>query len=81
VITRVDAASNEVTGSIRVGNDPTELAVSAEAVWVGDAAGSLYRVDASTMAVEEFRIGAEVLGVAVDDGDGSVWIYAGDPVG
>jgi class 3 adenylate cyclase/streptogramin lyase len=81
VVTRIDAVSHAVSDPIRVGSDPTDIAAGLEAVWVGDLDGSLYRIDTSTLEVQEFPVGAEVLGVAVDDDAGSVWVYVGDPVG
>jgi len=81
VVTRLDAASHTLSDPTRVGDDPTDIAIGLEAVWVGDLDGSLYRVDASTFEVQEFPVGAEVLGVAVDEDAGSVWVYVGDPVG
>jgi hypothetical protein len=56
------------------------MAVGLGAIWVGDHDGSLYRVDAVTLEVQAFPIGAEVLGVAVDERAEAVWVYVGDPV-
>lgn len=81
VVTRLDAVSHTLSDPTRVGDDPTDIAIGLEAVWVGDLDGSLYRVDASTFEVQEFPVGAEVLGVAVDEEAGSVWVYVGGPVG
>jgi class 3 adenylate cyclase/streptogramin lyase len=81
VVTRIDAVSHAVSDPIRVGDDATDIAVGLEAVWVGDLDGSLYRIEPLTLEVREFPVGAEVLGVAVDDDAGSVWVYVGDPVG
>ncbi len=80
VVTRLDAVSHTLSDPTRVGDDPTDIAIGLEAVWVGDLDGSLYRVDASTFEVQEFPVGAEVLGVAVDEEAGSVWVYVGGPV-
>jgi class 3 adenylate cyclase/streptogramin lyase len=79
-ITRVDTESNRVR-EVRVGGRPTDIAVTQDALWVGDLEGTLHRIDASTLDSDEFRVGAEVLGVGVDDADDSVWVYVGDPVG
>jgi class 3 adenylate cyclase/streptogramin lyase len=79
VVTRIDAASAIVTGSARVGVHSTDLAVGAGAVWVGDRDGSVFRLDPSTLEVREFPVDAQVLGVAVDDVTGSVWVYVGAP--
>jgi DNA-binding beta-propeller fold protein YncE len=81
VVSRIDAGSNTVSGSARVGDDPTDMAAGLDAVWVGDRDGSLCRVDPSTLQVTELRIGAEVLGVGVDEAGGSVWVYLGKAVG
>ena len=76
-VTRVNV-STRVTQSTRVGDEATGMAVASDAVWVGDLAGSLYRIDAETLDVERSDIGSEVLGVAVDPADDdSVWLYLG----
>lgn len=80
VVTRIDAVSHTVSDPIRVGNDPTDIAVGFEAAWVGDLDGSLYRIEPSTLEVQEFPVGAEVLGVAVEDDADAVWVYVGDPI-
>ena len=41
---------------------------------------SLYRVGASTLEVTEVLIGAEVLGVAVEESTGTTWVYLGEAV-
>jgi hypothetical protein len=56
------------------------MAVGLGAIWVGDEDGSLYRVDTTTLDVEEFPIGAEVLAVGVDERAEAVWVYVGAPV-
>jgi class 3 adenylate cyclase/streptogramin lyase len=80
IVTQIDALSNTVNGSARVGDEAVDMAVGADAVWVADRGGALYRVDASTLEVSTFPVGAEVLAVAVDDAEGSVWVYVGDPI-
>ena len=80
LVTRIDAASGETRGSVRVGDRATDMAVGLGGVWVGDREGAVYRVDASTLEAEPIRIGAEVLGVAVDEASGAVWAYVGAPV-
>jgi class 3 adenylate cyclase len=77
VVTRVDASSNRVTGSARVGDGATSMATGGGDVWIGDRGGSLYRIDASTMQVSAIHVGAEVIGVAFDKSDGTVWVYLG----
>jgi hypothetical protein len=56
------------------------MAVTDDAVWVADRSGRLFEVDASTLEVQPHRVGAEVLSVDVDDADGTVWVYVGDPI-
>ena len=80
VVTRVDVASRAVSRSVRVGDDPSGIAVGEDAVWVGDVGGSLYRVDVSTLEVDRIPVGFEVLGVDVDVASGEVWLYLGAPV-
>jgi len=66
--------------SRRVGDNPTDMAVGLGAVWVGDEGGSLYRVDTTTLDVEEFPLGAEVFAVGVDETTEAVWAYLGSPM-
>jgi class 3 adenylate cyclase len=80
VVTRVDVASRAVSRSVRVGDDPSGIAVGEDAVWVGDVGGSLYRVDVSTLEVDRISVGFEVLGVDVDVASGEVWLYLGAAV-
>ena len=79
VVTRVNTVSH-ATRTTRVGDDPTDMAIGLGAVWVGDEDGSLYRVDITTLDVEQLSIGAEVLAVGVDDRTDTVWAYLGRPV-
>jgi class 3 adenylate cyclase/streptogramin lyase len=76
-VTRADADSRRVGRPIRVGDDPSDIGVGLGAVWVADHGGSVYRVDAVTLDVQEFPIGADVLGVAVDETTDAVWAYLG----
>jgi class 3 adenylate cyclase len=77
IVTRIDGATLAVSRTARVGNDPTDMTSGLGAVWVADGEGSLYRVDASTLVVEEFPIGAEVRGVDVDEAGEELWVYLG----
>jgi class 3 adenylate cyclase/streptogramin lyase len=79
-VTRIDTISGTEGRPTRVGDDPTDIAVGLDAVWVSDRDGSLYRLDALTLDVREFPIGAEVLAVDVDDDADAVWVYLGKPV-
>jgi class 3 adenylate cyclase len=80
VVTRVDASSGTESGSARVGDEATDMAVDETGVWVSDLDGSLYHIDASTMEPRRLSFPAEVIGVAVDDTDGSVWVYLGEAI-
>jgi streptogramin lyase len=77
LVKRVDVPTNQTTGSVRVGDDPTSLTLGGGSVWVGDRGGTLFRVDPETLEVDEIPIGNEVLGVAVDETDDVVWVYVG----
>jgi class 3 adenylate cyclase len=79
-ITRIDTISRTAGRLTRVGDDPTDIAVGLGAVWVSDRGGSLFRVDAVTLDVREFPIGAEVLAVDVDDAAEEVWVYLGKAI-
>jgi streptogramin lyase len=79
-VTLIDGTTSRRRGAARVGGQPTEMAATEDALWVGDRDGWLYRIDATNLAVDRHRVGAEVLGVDVDDADGSVWVYVGDPI-
>jgi class 3 adenylate cyclase/streptogramin lyase len=79
-VTRIDTVSRTVGRSARVGDDASDMAVGLGAVWITDAGGSLYRVDELTLDVQEFPIGAEVLGVGVDEAAEAVWVYLGKTI-
>jgi class 3 adenylate cyclase/streptogramin lyase len=76
-VTRLDTISRQVGLPVRVGDDPSDMGVGLGAVWVADHGGSLYRVDAVTLDVREYPIGADVLAVAVDDAATTLWVYVG----
>jgi class 3 adenylate cyclase len=76
-VTRIEAASRDID-VVRVGDGASDMAVGLGAVWVGDLDGNLFRVDATTLESTKIPIGPEVLGVGVDDADGSVWVYVGE---
>jgi class 3 adenylate cyclase/streptogramin lyase len=80
LVTRINTATGS-KDSARVGDDPTDMAVGPDAVWVGDRDGSLRRIDALTSDVEAFDLGAEVLGVAIDADEGTPWVWLGAAIG
>ena len=79
VVSRVSVQTNQVLDSKQVGERPTEITVGLDAVWVGDRDGSIYRVDAATLQVSSIAVGAEILGVKVDEATETIWVYTGDP--
>jgi streptogramin lyase len=79
-VTRFNTISRTEGRPTRVGDDPTDIAVGLDAVWVSDRDGSLYRVDPVTLDVREFPIGAEVLAVDVDEAAEAVWVYLGEAI-
>jgi class 3 adenylate cyclase len=79
-VSRIDATSGVIQGPWRVGDDPTDMALGLDSVWVADLDGSVYRLDPLTFKVERMPIGAEVLGVAVDEAADSLWVYVGATV-
>jgi class 3 adenylate cyclase/streptogramin lyase len=79
-VTRISTISRTAGRPTRVGDDPTDIAVGLGAVWVSDRDGSLYRVDALTLEVREFPIGAELLAVDVDEAAEEVWVYLGEAI-
>ncbi len=44
----------------------------------GRSLGSVYRLDPLTFEGERMPVGAEVLGVAVDEAADSLWVYVGE---
>jgi class 3 adenylate cyclase len=79
-VTRFATISRTSGQPTRVGDDPTDIAVGLGAVWVSDRGGSLYRLDALTLDVLEFPIGAEVLALDVDETAEAVWVYVGEAI-
>jgi class 3 adenylate cyclase/streptogramin lyase len=79
-VTLIDPASGQVQGPVRVGDSPTDLTFGLDRLWVGDLDGSVYRLDPSTLRVKRMPVGAEVLGVAVDEDAESLWVYVGDHI-
>jgi class 3 adenylate cyclase/streptogramin lyase len=78
VVSRLDVTVGRTTGSARVGDDATDMFVGLGSLWVGDRDGTLFRIDTATMQVAEFQLPAEILGVAVDERAGTVWLYLGE---
>ncbi len=79
-VTMIDVTSGGRTGPVRVGDSPTDMNFGLDRLWVGDRDGSVYRLNPSTLEVTPMPVGAEVLGVAVDEDAESVWVYVGEPI-
>jgi hypothetical protein len=64
---------------IRVGSDPSDLAVGLGAAWVSDQSeGVIYRVDAdATTLATPIEVGAPVAAVAVDEEANTLWLVTG----
>jgi DNA-binding SARP family transcriptional activator/DNA-binding beta-propeller fold protein YncE len=73
----VDASTNQIVASIRVGARPIAIAAGRDGLWVGDAGdGTVRRVDpASRQVVGTVGIGAPALDLALDAR--SVWVATG----
>ena len=72
---RIDASSNELRDTIRVGDGPSGIAFGAGDVWVANAlAGTVSRIDPDSNDVvgEPIRVGNNPTAVAF--GEGSVWV-------
>jgi streptogramin lyase len=80
VVRRLNAQSNTVNGDARVGDQPITMGVGLGSIWIGDGAGTLYRIDETTLAVREYPIGAEVIGVTIDASTEEVWLSLGEAV-
>lgn len=82
IVSRIDATTGSVIGTERVGDDPSDIDVGLGSVWVGDRAGSVFRIDRTTLEVTQLPpIGAEVVGVAVDERAETLWVYLGAATG
>jgi glutamine cyclotransferase len=78
VLTRLDPATNAVTGHVALGGQPAGLLGDGDTLWVADYGGSVIRVDARTNAVvaripvdgnpESFALGFGLLWVSNQDG-------------
>lgn len=70
---RIDPATLQVTGRVRVGRSPTAIATSAGAVWVtSERDGTLTRIDPQGFDVRPIVLGGPATDVAV--GFGSIWV-------
>lgn len=59
---------------IRVGEDPTSLAVGLGAIWVGDEDGIIRRIDRETRQVEELSVEAPIRAISVDEDENTLWV-------
>ena len=75
VVIPVDPVTSLPGSPIRVGLNPTDVAVGLGAVWVtnnGD--GTISKIDPVTGNVEAFEIGGPVAAIAVDERSDTVWV-------
>jgi DNA-binding beta-propeller fold protein YncE len=77
-VTFIDGSTNQPHSPVGVGTSPNGIAVGLGAVWVADADGSLYRLDAVTNEVSATSVGTPLTAVAVDEADNIVWATTGD---
>lgn len=59
---------------IRIGEDPTSLAVGLGAIWVGDKDGILRRIDSETRQIEELPMKAPIRALAVSEDTDTLWV-------
>jgi streptogramin lyase len=71
-VTQVDPIAG-VGETIRVGDDPTDIAAGLEALWIPDGGGALWRVDLVTHEVTTIEIGSPLASIAIDKPHGTVW--------
>jgi YVTN family beta-propeller protein len=70
-ITRIDRETQRVTATIDVGGSPAAIAISGNAIWVGDHGGNVYHLDALNPSAPPKRIStsAGVAALAVVEGE------------
>jgi streptogramin lyase len=71
-VTPVDPESGPKT-PIRVGEDPTDLAVGLGAAWISDGTGAIFRIDAGTLSTRKFTVDGPVAALAVADDRQTRW--------
>jgi class 3 adenylate cyclase/streptogramin lyase len=71
-VTPVDPQSGPKT-PIRVGEDPTDLAVGLGAAWISDGSGAIFRIDAGTLSRQRFTVDGPVAALAVADDRQTLW--------
>jgi streptogramin lyase len=81
-ITRVDPSTNRSTGVIPVGGEPSDIALTRDAVWFSDSNdGSVKRLDAgsATFSGTPLSLGSQGVHIDLDVGpDGMVWATSPD---
>ena len=73
-VTLVDPVAG-IGETIRVGNDPTDMAGGLGALWVSDIDGVLWRVDLVTHDVTTIEIGSPLASIALDEPGGTIWAF------
>jgi streptogramin lyase len=71
-VTQVDPTSG--TGqTVRVGDDPTDMAAGLGSLWISDGGGALWRVDTVTGEPTSIEVGSPLAAVAIDKQHATVW--------
>jgi class 3 adenylate cyclase/streptogramin lyase len=73
-LTEIDPAVDAVGRFVQVGANPTSIAAGLGAIWVGDADGSIRRIDEATRQVTTIPLGARPRAIAVDEDTDTLWI-------
>lgn len=77
-VVRIDPTSEDVGQQIRVGADPTSIAVGEGFVWVSDLGdGAVYRVDPGGLESTAIPVGDDPGPGDVSVGEGGVWATSG----
>jgi class 3 adenylate cyclase/streptogramin lyase len=73
-LTEIDPAIDAVGRFVQVGENPTSIAAGLGAIWIGDADGSIRRIDEATRQVTTIPLGARPRAIAVDEDTGTLWV-------
>jgi YVTN family beta-propeller protein len=76
LVSKIDPATNRVTGIIEVGGSPAGIAASADALWIAGHDGAIRRADSVTLASTTPPILTGAAPEAIAIVDGQVWFAA-----
>jgi streptogramin lyase len=78
VVVRIEPATGEPGQQIRVGADPTCIAVGSGSVWVtAPDEGAVYRIDPGSLEATAIPLGGDPGPGCVSAGEGGVWTSVG----